>query len=135
VSVYCSGQSLLSNLKARERELRAMLADHELEAEMFDANMRLVRELLEANTIESESICLFACSVLDFARGYQITLPVTDAIYVGPSPYLRPLAEMQDEYQTFCVVACDNSATRIFLVTNEAAEVEERIRGGIKNHV
>lgn len=135
VSVYCPGDTLLDSLRPRERELTNLLADDDLESEMFAANMALVRQVLEENKIETQSVCLFASDVLDFVRGYPIETPVTAGIYVGPAPYIRPLAELQDEYQTFCVVACDNSATRIYLVTNETAEVEESIRGGIKNRV
>ncbi len=136
VSVYFSGKEGIDSLKARERALRALLEDNPTEAELFEENLRLIREVLEENpTDEAEGVCLFACALLDFVRGYPITMPVPSEMHVGPTPYLRPLAELQDEYDTFAVVACDNSSTRIFLVINHTAEVEEAVRGGVKNHV
>src|SRR5690606_5134104 len=65
----------------------------------------------------------------------QLSMPVAGEIHVGPSPYIRPLAELQDAYQTFAVVACDNTSTRIYLVTNQTAELEERVKGDVKNRV
>lgn len=138
VSVYCQGLSGLQALKSREANLSAMLDDQPDEAEHFELSMRLVHDLLESNPGDvegAESVCVFACGLLDFVRGHPLSLAVENQIYIGPSPFIRPLAELQDEYQTFAVVACDNDSTRIYLVTNTTAELEERVRGGVKNHV
>lgn len=138
VSVYCQGLSGLKALKNREANLSAILDDEPDEAEHFELSMRLVHDLLEDNPgdVESaESVCVFACGLLDFVRGHPLSLPVENQIYVGPSPFIRPLAELQDEYQTFAVVACDNDSTRVYLVTNTTAELEEKVRGDVKNHV
>lgn len=135
VSVYFRGEDGFESLRSRERTLRAMLEDQPDEAEHFDLSMQLVHDLLEKNEVRAEGVCVFACALLDFVRGYPLSMPVPNELRVGASPYIRPLAELQDEYQTFALVACDNSATRIFLVTNQQAELEEQIKGGIKNHV
>ncbi|WP_164101845.1 VLRF1 family aeRF1-type release factor [Candidatus Laterigemmans baculatus] len=135
VSVYFRGEDGIESLRSRERMLRAMLEEMPDEAEHFDMSMQLVHELLEKHPVRAEGVCVFACALLDFVRGYPLSMPVPNELRVGPSPYIRPLAELQDEYQTFALVACDNSATRIFLVTNHQAELEDQIKGGVKNHV
>src|SRR5690606_38804567 len=71
----------------------------------------------------------------DFVEGHFVSLPVPTEMHVGPSPYIRPLAELQDEYETFALVACDNSKTRIYTVTDSKTELESTIRGDVKNHV
>ncbi len=63
----------------------------------------------------------------------RMALP--SVVRIGPTPYVRPLAELQDEYETFLVVACDNRATRIFVVDSTIADLESQIRGDVKNHV
>lgn len=135
VSVYFRGEDGLAALRSRERTLRAMLEDEPDEAEHFGLSMQLVHDLLEKHETKSEGVCVFACALLDFVRGYPLSMAVPNELRVGSSPYIRPLAELQDEYQTFALVACDNSVTRIFLVTNQEAELEEQIKGGVKNHV
>lgn len=138
VSVYCQGLRGLESLKARERNLAEMLQDEPDEAEHFRMSMRLVHELLEENPGDverAESVCVFSCALLDFVRGHPLSQPVEDQIYVGPSPFIRPLAELQDEFQTYGLIACDNAGTRIYLVTNQTSELEEKVRGDVKNHV
>jgi peptide subunit release factor 1 (eRF1) len=135
VSYYFSGEEGLVALRSRERMLRAMLEDEPDEAEHFDLSMKLVNQQLENEDRTGAGTCIFACALLDFVRSYSLSLPVPNEIQIGPSPYIRPLAALQDEYQTFALVACDNSATRIFLVTEQQAELEENIKGGVKNHV
>ena len=135
VSVYYHGPDGLDSLKDRERNLRALLEDDPEEAEHFELSVQLIRDLLDDQPSKAEGVCVFACAVLDFVRGYPLEMPVPREMVVGPAPYIRPLAELQDEYQTFAVVACSNDATAIYLVTNESIDEEERIRGGVKNHV
>lgn len=136
VSAYFSGREGLSQLKSREKQLSDLLSDDELEAENFQRSMQTIRELLEQNSVvDATGVCFFCSNILDFAQGYPVSMPVPNKLIVGPAPYIRPLAELQDEYETFAMIVCDNDRTRIFAVTNKAAEVESAIRGGIKNHV
>jgi len=136
VSAYFSGADGLDSLSGREKSLRDLLEDNATELELFEENMKLIRKVLQENSVEnSEGVCVFACTLLDFVRGYPISMPVATELHVGSSPYIRPLAELQDEYETFAVVACDNEKTRIYLVTNETADLEESVRGDVKNHV
>src|SRR6056297_2246367 len=136
VSAYFAGRDGLSQLAARERQFRDLLADDELEAENFERSMQTIRELYEQHPVkDAPGVCFFCSEVLDFAKGYPISMEVPNRLIVGPSPFIRPLAELQDEYETFAMVVCDNERARIFAVTNHVAEVESAVRGGIKNHV
>lgn len=97
--------------------------------------MARIRAVIEENPTEAEGMCVFGCALLDFIRGYPLSMAVPNEMHVGASPYIRPLAELQEEYQTFAVVACENDGARIYLVTNHSADAEEQIRGGVKSHV
>lgn len=135
VSFYFPTHEGFDSLKGRIRQLRHLMEDDPDEAEHFDLTVERLRKLVEDNPTDAESLCVFGCDLLEFACGYPISLPVAPEVHVGPSPYIRPLAELQDEYQTFAVLACSNESTRIYLVTNETAELEERVKGDIKNRV
>lgn len=135
VSVYFRTADGLAALKSRQRNLQAMLRDVPEEAESFELSMRRIHELIAQYPPNSESACVFACELLDFLQGHPLSMPVENEIHVGPAPYTRPLAELQDEYQTFAVVACNNDGASIYLVTNREAEIEEQVRGGVKNAV
>lgn len=136
VSAYFDADEGLKSLATRERAIHDMLADDPLEVENFERSMETMRALLAEHAVyDAKSICFYCSEILDLAHGYPISMDVRPQLVVGPSPYIRPLAELQDDYETFLIVACDNDRTRIFSVTNETAEVEQAVKGGIKNHV
>lgn len=135
VSVYFPTDQGLDSLKGRLQNLRHVLKDDPDEAEHFGLTMERIQQLVRENPTDAESVCVFGCDLLEFTRGYYLSMPVSGEVHVGPSPYIRPLAELQDEYQTFAIVACDNTSTRIYLVTNETVELEERVKGDVKNRV
>jgi hypothetical protein len=98
VSAYFQSADGLKPLAARERQLRGMLADDALEAENFDRSMQMIRSALEEQPLEGVSgICVFGSAILDVVLAYSISLRVPDQLYVGPAPYIRPLAQLQDE--------------------------------------
>jgi len=136
VSAYFEASQGLESLSNREKAIRDLLDEDSIELDNFDRSMDKMRSLLEEHESgDQPTICFFCSEILDLAHGYPIAMKVPPRLVLGPAPYIRPLAELQDEYETFLIVACDNDRTRIFSVTNQTAEVERAIRGGIKNHV
>jgi len=97
--------------------------------------VQMVKEYLEKNPPASGSLCLFSCWVLDFFKAIPLSAPVKDLVWVDSSPYIRPLAELQDEYENVAVVIADNKRARIFMVSSATAGTEEVIKGNVKNHV
>jgi peptide chain release factor subunit 1 len=164
LSLYLSRPESLDRLEKRIKTARSMLGDNKDELEYFDENIRMVREYLEKNPFELGGLCIFACWALDFLRAYPIVIEGArgksghagptltraliaadseagtpgagaDLLVVDSSPYIRPIAELQDEYENFAVVVADNKVARIFMVTSASRDSEERIHGDIKNHV
>jgi peptide chain release factor subunit 1 len=115
--------------------IEKILAGSADELAEFKENLKLARAYLAKNPHREKSLCLFCCRPLDFFRSYALDGPVRDLVRVGPSPYIRPIAELKEDYESIAVVAASNDRTRIFLVTAAASEQEEAIKGGIKNHV
>ncbi|MCL4192470.1 MAG: hypothetical protein KJZ87_12120 [Thermoguttaceae bacterium] len=74
-------------------------------------------------------------SPLDFAEGYPLPVEVPTMLPIGPAPYLRPSAGLQDGHEAFVVVAADNRSTRIFMATSATVEEPEQVKRGVKNHV
>jgi peptide subunit release factor 1 (eRF1) len=135
VSLYLSGPEGLASLKSREDTIRGLLEDVPEEAEHFEQSMSMIRSLLEENTVKSTGLCLFACWALDFAEGYHLNVSPQDRLWIGSSPYIRPLAELNDEYQKFLVVAVDNTSCRIIQVVSAVPQDAETVKGDVKNAV
>ena len=122
-------------LKAVRRALKGDDTDVKDEREHFDENVAAVRKYLEDNKFESGSLCLFSCWALDFFRAIPLTAPVKDLVWIDSSPFIRPLAELQDEYENVAVVVADNTKARVFLVSSAIAADDQEVKGNVKNHV
>jgi len=134
LTVYLSGPQALKALDKRLQQAEALVRDHRDEAEHLAENVKRLRDWLENNPPKT-GLALFVCWALDFLLAVPLDAPVRDEVIVDSSPYIRPLAELQDEYETFAVVAADNKRTAIYLVTAATAEAPEQVKGNIKNHV
>ena len=135
LSLYLSGPAGMAVLERRIRTDRALLKDHPDELEYFNRNMEMVEEYFERNPHKSGSLCLFSCWLLDFFEVHTLPVSVPDLLWVDSSPYIRPLAELQDEYENCAVVVADNRVAKIFLVASTVTTHEVQITGNIKNHV
>ena len=140
LSVYVGGDAGAQTLDRRLDTVRDLIEDDdseeaEEELEHFDHNVKRIRRWLEEHPPGRGTTCVFSCYALDLLQGHHIELELPTLVHAGVAPYVRPLAELQDEYETFAVVAADNHATRVFLVTAREDELADRIRGDVKQHV
>jgi peptide subunit release factor 1 (eRF1) len=134
-SLYASSPEALNGLEHRVQHIRELLSVEPVELEHFEENMKLIHGWLDEHPFQSEGLCLFACWSLNYVQGIPLPISVPDMLRVGPTPYIRPLAELQDEYENFLIVVANNKNTRILEVTSAVAETADRVRGDIKNHV
>jgi peptide subunit release factor 1 (eRF1) len=136
VSLYLSGPDALGSLADREQKICGLLAGEEVEREHFERTMEMIRSWIDEHPgADDQGRCVFGCWALEMVQGFDVPAPMPDRLWIGAGPYLRPLAELQDEYETFVVVAADSKASRIFLVTAEETELADRVRGDVKNKV
>jgi peptide subunit release factor 1 (eRF1) len=138
LSVYIAGPKSATELDRRFQKVRRVLkggAAEKDEREHFDENVKTVQRYLERNPLKSGSLCMFVCWALDFFQAVLLTARVKDLVWVDSSPYISPLAELQDEYENVAVVIADNKKARIFLVSSAVAGSEEVVKGNVKNHV
>ncbi|MEX2534536.1 MAG: Vms1/Ankzf1 family peptidyl-tRNA hydrolase [Trueperaceae bacterium] len=135
ISLYLSGPDSLDSVEARIKKVRGLLEEETDEAEHFEENLKLVQEFLADYDFSSGSLAVFSCWALEFFQAYSIEKDVPDLLWVDSSPYIRPLAELQDKYQNFVVVLADNTETHVYLVTSSSPQEQETVKGNIKNHV
>ncbi|MFQ6092363.1 MAG: Vms1/Ankzf1 family peptidyl-tRNA hydrolase [bacterium] len=138
LSVYLAGPRSGPELEKRLQRVRRVLkgggAERD-EREHFDENVKAVQEYLEGNPLRCGSLCIFSCWAIDFFQAVPLAAPVKDLVWIDSSPYIRPLAELQEEYENVAVVVADNKKARIFLVSSAVAGSEEVVKGNVKNHV
>lgn len=135
LTLYLADPSGLDRLSGRIERVRGLLADDEAESEHFERSLAMAREALDGYATDRPGLAVFASWALDFVAGWPLEAKVPELLRVGTTPYLRPLAELRDEHETFVVVSADNRAARILVVTAEERREEEKVRGDVKNHV
>ncbi|MDP8257739.1 MAG: Vms1/Ankzf1 family peptidyl-tRNA hydrolase [Candidatus Alcyoniella australis] len=135
LSLYVSQPRSLVSLSSRINNARHLLGDSPDELEHFEHNVRLLEKHLEDSPLKSGAMCVLVCWAEDLIEDYRLELPLPDLLIVDSSPYIRPLARLQDEYEEFAVVVADNTAARVFMVSSARHEHESRVRGNVKNHV
>jgi len=138
LSVYLAGPHSAAGLEKRFQRARRVLrggGEEKDEREYFDENVQAVLRYLSRHPLEAGSLCIFSCWALDFFQVVPLHAPVKDLVWIDSSPYIRPLAELQEEYENVAVVVADNKRARIFLVSSAVAGSEEVVKGNVKNHV
>jgi peptide chain release factor subunit 1 len=138
LSVYLSGPGSISNMEKSFTQLRRVLKDEKDESDeklQFDENVKTVKEYLLHSPLKSGSLCIFSAWIINYFKVFPLQVSVPDNVLIDSSPYIRPLAELQDEYENVAVVIADAKKARIFLVSSAVPTSEETIKGNIKNHV
>jgi peptide subunit release factor 1 (eRF1) len=138
LSLYLSGPESVDELDRSFERLRKVLSREGSEKDervQFDENVKMVRKYLEQHPFESGSLCMFAGWILDYFKAFPLNVPVQDLIWIDSSPYIRPLAELQDEYENVAVVVADARKAKVFIVSSARATSEEEVKGNVKNHV
>ncbi|MBN2000905.1 hypothetical protein JW935_25395 [candidate division KSB1 bacterium] len=138
LTVYAPAEYIKNDLKKSFEKIRALLnktKDAQDERDHFEENVKMVHEYLERNPVKSGSVALFSCWILDFFKAVEIPVTAEPVVWIDSSPYIRPLAELQDEYENFIVVIADNKKSRMYIMSSLAAGSESVVHGDIKNHV
>lgn len=134
LSIYLASPGDRGLLDTRFREIRAFLRGQPAELEHFEENLKLAEPLLEESFAEISRV-IFVCWALDFTEAHDLPVAVESRVRVDSSPYIRPLAELEDEYQNFAVLVADNDRARVYLAEASEMSEEGRVRGDIKNRV
>lgn len=138
LSVYLAGPQSVPELEKRFQKRRRVLKGGGAvkdEREHFDENATIVQKYLEQNPLESGSLCMFSCRALNFFLPIPLTAPVKDLVWFDSSPYIRPLAELQEEYENVAVAVADNKEACVYLVSSGVASSKKVIKGNVKKHV
>jgi peptide chain release factor subunit 1 len=135
VSLYHNGAEDRSWLDRRLDASTLLQTPTALEAENLEETLEMVREHVRETPMHSEAEALFACWADDYLETVEIEVPVEPRIVVDSSPFVLPLAEIADEFETWCVALVDHDAARLFEISGLEIEEVDRAAGDITNHV
>jgi len=81
--------------------------------------------------LQGRGLAVLSCLSIGLWRVFRLPVPVRDRLEVGDGPYLRPLATLLDEFESYLVVLIDAGTARFFAVrlgmAEEISEVQNRV--------
>jgi peptide subunit release factor 1 (eRF1) len=91
-----------------------------------------IRDWLETqHPLQGRGLALLSCLSIGLWRVFRLPLSVRDRLEVSDRPYLRPLAALLDEFESYLVVLIDARRARFFAlrlgVAEEIADVENYV--------
>jgi len=137
LTFYFSGEAGSRALEKKAQTARSLI-EHDDPDRLpdFEAALERLRALMEGESFDdAPGYCLMACPKLKVERGFQLTAPTEISFRAARGPNLRQLAELQDEYEPFLLIAADNDGARILQIAGAVADAEDNVKGGVKNRV
>jgi peptide chain release factor subunit 1 len=62
-------------------------------------------------------VAIFTCAEKNFFEVHKLPIPIGNMFVVDSSPYIRPLAELFEDWETYCLVVLDHMHAKIFFVS------------------
>jgi len=135
LSLYYNGKDGWEQERKQLEKNLALLKDQPEESEHLQRNLELLEKELKGMPNRYGQVAAFVCWLLDFCEVYTLPVPVPNLARIDSSPFIRPLAELQDEYENYAVVIADNTSAKVYLVSSNVTEDKVAIKGNIKNSV
>lgn len=121
ISLYLNMESWDNKfVERRKNACKSALKENKGLSENFEKTMQMIEDYLDKNSREKEQkgLAIFASNIHNYFRAYKLGIPVEDLLIVDTSPYIRPIARLIDEYETFGLVLLDSRRAKIYVVSS-----------------
>jgi peptide chain release factor subunit 1 len=110
LSVYINTDPSAGNADAYRLRLRTMLKEVNLPQDVAAVEGYLNQEY----NWSGRGVAIFSCAPQEFFRAYPLGVPVSDRVFIGDRPSVKPLADLLDSYGGYGVVLVDKQGARVF---------------------
>jgi len=130
VTTYINKKALdVKFLDQRERACKLLLKGEELKN--FGNTIEETKEFIKKNT--GSNLAIFASDKHNFFKSILLPIELKNALVVDSSPYIRPLARIQDEWESFTLVLLNSNYAKIFSVSLGKVEHKKNLSKDIMN--
>ena len=122
-------------MDARISSVRSIFKKNKELLRNFDKTMEMAVEYIEKSPRAKgqKSLAIFASDEHNYFRAYKLSLPVDNLLIADSSPYIRPLARLVDDYETFGLLVMDQQRARIFIVSSGKVDFQKKKAKDIMN--
>ncbi|MBS3778441.1 MAG: hypothetical protein KGY50_04020 [Candidatus Thermoplasmatota archaeon] len=129
VSLYLNEFNDKNFLKHRINACESLL-DKE-EKENFKRTIEEITDFLKKD--HEPNIAIFTSDKHDFFTAVPLPVTINHSLVVDSSPYIRPLARILDEWESFLLVLMNSNQAKIFSVELGQAEQQKKLSSDIMN--
>jgi peptide chain release factor subunit 1 len=129
VTLYVSRDANLKFLERRERACKSLLQGDV--QKNFTDTMEKIKEFLNKN--KGSNLAVFASRKHDFFRSIHLPVKVDNSLIVDSSPYIRPLARVLDEWESFTLLLLNSNYAKIFSISLGRVRDERSLSADIIN--
>jgi peptide chain release factor subunit 1 len=129
VSLYLKKGSDNKFLDRRKKAINSILKDGE--KENFSETISEIEDAI--NQVIGKNVAIFASNKHKFLRIISLPIEVENLLVVDSSPYLRPLARIQDEWESFTLVLVSTNSSKIFSVSLGKIDATKKLSADIMN--
>lgn len=122
-------------IKRREKDcISVLMVDRELLSN-FISSMEKIKNYLNrcGKAKRTKSVVIFVSELNNFFAAFQLSLPITNSLIVDTSPYIRPLARLRDEYESYGLILLDNNQAKLYTVSSGVIKDSKKCSAEIMN--
>ncbi len=123
LSLYCDlrGGVDWDYFQQRERQVRKTLSAFPTVLRVFDDNLEKAKKFLELEVDpDVQGLALFLSLPNNFSELYHFPIPLEDLLVVDTSPYIRPLAWLRDEWESYLLILITEDDAELYIVSTGA---------------
>ena len=129
VSLYANKKTYRKFLESRIRICKSILKGNYLEN--FNKTINDIKEALK--DFSTNSIAIFASNKNNYLKYVKLSIELQNSLIVDSSPYIRPLARIQDEWESFTLVLINSNSAKIFSISVGKIETTKKMKTDIIN--
>lgn len=129
ISLYVSKGKDRKFLDRRIKACRSILRKESLKN--FNDSINSIEETLKKNI--GENIAIFASNKHNFLKYISLPMQVDNSLIVDSSPYIRPLARIEDEWESFSLVMVSSNYAKIYTVSLGKINDTKKLSADIMN--
>lgn len=136
ISLYLDSGSLDTRfIDKRISICRSILKQDRALLDNFDRTMDTVKNYVSKSGREKgqKGLAVFASDRNKFFQAFKLSLPVQNMLIADTSPYIRPLARLVDDYETFGLLMLDSQHAKIYIVSSGKIDFQKKKAKDIMN--
>ena len=123
----------------RENQCASVLKSDKYLSDTFLENMDKIKTIIKKDVKTDitrnkyRSIAIFLSQPMNYFEGFGFPHTIKNHIVVDTSPYIRPLAQLIDEWENYAIVLINNNEAKLFTISLGAVKDKKRLVAHIMN--